>query len=222
MWLLQSSTRVSSTSQVLAVSINSTNHSPDQSRCCEKKLGTTLKEYGNNVPIQQFSKSRGEKGSERCKSWMCGGFFEKLVTLLPSVSLNMESNATSMEIQAVPQWVKCYCVSDKGYGFHSTPLFAWPWPGTFQIRPFRSKSQAPLSTEGRRAALLMVRNYWGCPNSKNEAFTSPQQDLWLCWGLQRSPRCEDSPAELRRRLVYQKHRAERYTAVFCCCRVFGD
>lgn len=121
-----------------------------------------------------------------------------------------------MEIQAVPQWLKCYCVSNKGHGFMAPPcLHAWP---ALSNTSFRSKSRAALGTEGSRA-LWVVRNYWWCPNWEPGVHIS-KQELWLFWGLQRSPAVKTVP--LSWGLLFTKVSyctTERYKTVFGCCRV---
>lgn len=106
-----------------------------------------FKRIWNNVPIQQFWKTRGERERENVRADCVEAFWEVGHSIAFSVTWH-ESNASSMEIQAVPQWLKCYCVPDKGHGFIAPPcLHAWP---ALSNKAFRSKSQAPLSTEGSR------------------------------------------------------------------------
>lgn len=132
-------TTVSSTSQVVAIS---TLPIAAQIKAAAARMPWhSFKRIWNNVAIQGFWKTGEKKERAECVEavWEVGHSIAFSVTW-------HESNASSMEIQAVPRWLNCYCVADKGHGFIAPPcLHAWP---TLSNKAFRSKSQAPLSTEG--------------------------------------------------------------------------
>lgn len=88
-----------------------------------------------------------------------------------SIAFNVtwhESNASSMEIQAVPQCSKRHCVSDKGLGFIAPPcLHAWP---ALSNKAFRSKSQIPLCAAGSFVKRWEIA---GDVQTKTRVFQSP-------------------------------------------------